>query len=476
MIPLLLLSHAAIAVLAVMSSMFERSVRQSFVQGLAVAGGGLGLLLFFGSPFLPDGWRATDMTPSGTRIAGVAIVAAWALVAVGERSRGGARWDVVALTGVASSALCLYALNGWTVPALLFAGIASLAVALLNERPGAPVAAMAVAMALLAAALLWKTIETETWQLPMPLAGARMWLGVGACAAFAAASVTFESSDRPSPATPLALGIAFATFGSVAQAAGPVVALVVMGVALLAVVRTLMKEEVPQSVVMIWVVALTIALGALSANLYVTTRSAIAGIVAASAIRLWPLSLGRGQIERGILVAFVAVTAGFNAIAAAAAYSFDRSTAIERVLEAGPWAAIAALLPVALAGGVVLGASVARNPEPEEFTRSGVLGTWAFVLLTIVVGVFPYIAEGQAVGVGGPGLYVVAVLGGILGARYVPGLGSAEGVADVHSRFVDVPLRLPWPRPAVLASRFLATGTAAAVVVLTVQGLRVGFL
>lgn len=476
MVPVLLLAPAGIAVVAVLSARLEQPQRERFMQGLAVAGTALGLLLFFGAPVLNERWRTVEMTPSGTRIAGIAIVAAWGLVAVAERSRGGGRWDTVALTGVASTALSLYALNGWTVPALLFAGIASLAAAMLHDRPGVPVGIVAFAMAALAGALLWRTFGSEAWDLPLPLAGARIWPAALAAAAFAAAAVVSESRDRPTPATPLCLGLAFATLGSVASAAGPVVALAVIGAALAAVVRTLVKEKVSQRVVMIWVVAVTIGLAALSANLYVTTRAAIAGVVAASAIRLWPLSLGRGQIERGILVAFVAVTAGFNAIAAAASYSFERSTTVERVLDAGPWAAIAALLPAALAGGVVLGAAVARNPEPEDFTRSGVLGTWGLVLLSVVVGIFPYIGDAPEDGLIGPGLYVVAVVAGVGAARYARGLGAAEAVADVDSHFLDVPLKIPWPRPAAIATQVLAVVTAVTLIGVTVQGLRVGFL
>lgn len=476
MIPLLLLSHAGIALIAVFTSPLEKGDRERAAQGLAVVGAIFGLLLFFGSSFLGDGWRTTQMTPSGARIAGVAIVAAWVVVAVGERSRGGGRWDIVALTGVASTAVGLYTLNRWTIPALLFAGIAGVGVAMLNDRPGLSTAFMSVGMALLVGALLGDALIAETWRLPSPLSGTQLWLAVAAAVSFAAAAIVSESPRRPTAATPLALGLAFATLGSVASAAGPVVALAVLGVALVAVVRTLLKEQVSQRMVMIWVVALTVALASLSANPYVTTRSAIAGIVAASAIGLWPLSLGRAQIERGILVAFVAVTAGFNAMAAAASYSFARSTTIERVLEAGPWAVVAAILPAALAGGVVLGASVARNAEPEQYSRSGVLGTWAFLLLSVAVGISPFIGDDVGATLVGPGLYVVALLCGVGAARYARSLGSTEHVVDSGSHFVFVPLAVAWPRSAALASQALAALTAIGLVVATVQGLRVGFL
>ena len=475
MIPFLFLSHAAIAVAAVILFATEPAARGRYMQGLAVAGGASGLLLFFAAPLLGDVWRTTELTPSGTRIAGIAVAAAWVLVAVAERSRGGGRWDIVALTGVASTALCMFSVNRWTVPGLLFASIACLALALIHERPTPVAGALALGIALLGGALLWRTLADQAWELPVPLTGPRLWIAVASAVAFALAALVVEPGDRPLPSTPLSLGLAFAVLGTVAKGTGPVVALVLILVALVAVIRSLTREDVSQRLVAAWVIAVTMGLATLSGDLYVTTRSAVAGILAASAVALWPLSLGRAQIERGILVAFVAVTAGFNANAAAAAYSVERATTIERVIEAGPWAAIAALLPVALAGGVALGASVGRNPEPDDYTRSGVLGSWALVLLSVVIGLFPYLGNAEG-GLMGPGLYVVAVAAGVGAARYARSIGAAEPVPTGESHFKPVPLTLPWPKLAATAATAVGAVTAVAVIALTFQGLRLGFL
>lgn len=473
--PALILSHAAIAVVALLSVGAAVPQRSRFVQGLAVAGGTSSILLFFAAPFLDESWRTLELTASRSRIVAVAITCAWVLVAVAERSRGGGRWDVVATTGVASTALCLFALNSWTVPALIFGAIAALATVMSAQRWGVVEALVAVGFALLAATLVWTIFDTETWRLPVPLSVPRLWLAVGAIASFATGAILSESDDRPSPSTPLILGLAFVVLASTAQASGPLVALAFIAIALLAVIRTLTRETVGQRVVLVWVVALSVGLAALSADAYVATRSAIAGLLAATAIRLWPLSLGRAQIERGILVAFVAMTAGFNAIAAAANYSFDRSISLERVLEAAPWAGISALLPIALAGGVVLGASIGSNPEPEDYSRSGVLASWCLVILTVIVGVFPYVGPNQEAGMAGPGLYVVALIAGIAGARYLR-LSHPSALPREDSRFLDVPLRLVWPRSVAFATRVLAGVTGLVVVAVTFQGLRVGFL
>jgi len=471
---LLVLTHGLIGLVALLGGQIDTPQRSRFAQALAVAGGTIALAMFFAAPLL-DPWRTLGVTPSAVRIAGIATATAWIVVAVAERSRGGGRWDVVAATGVASTALCMYSLSNWTVPALLFGGIAGLATAMTHERAGVVHGLVGLGTALLGGALVWDTLASESWRLPQPLPEPRLWLAVAGASAFAAAAIASESSSRPTSATPLALGLGFVTLNAVALASGPVVALVVVVVALVAVIRTLTKEAVPQRVVAIWVVALTFALAALSANLYVITRSAIAGVLAAAVIRLWPLSLGRAQIERGILVAFVAVTAGFNAIAAAAEYAFERSTATESVLDAAPWAAVSALLPVALAGGVVLGASVGRNPEPEDYTRSGVLGSWALVILSLIVGVFPYVGDQEA-GLRGPALYLVAVAIGAAAVRYAPRIGAAPTAPVGDSRFLDVPLAVPWPRAAVLVTYGVAVVTACGILAATFQGLRVGFL
>lgn len=477
MIPLLFFSHAVIALAAIATRALEPDARGRFLQGASVAGGVFGLALFFGSPLLDDAWRTTDLTPSGTRLAGVAVTAAWIVVAVGERSRGGGRWDIVALTGAASTALCLYSLNRWTVPALLFAGIAALAIAALHDRPGAGIAATAMGMALLGGAMFWHTIDATTWDLPTPVTDAKLWVAVVAGISFALVPILSEAEERPSPIAPLALGLAYATFGLVARGSGPVVALILVAVALVAVIRSLVVQKASQRVVLAWVVALTLGLASVSPSLYVTTRAGIAGILAAAAIVLWPLSLGRGQIERGLLVAFVAVTSGFNALAAAATHAFERATSLERVIEAAPWAAIAGILPVALAAGVALGALVGRNPEPESYTRSGVLGSWSLVLLTVIVGVFPYLGDATGDGaVAGPGLYVVAVVAGVGAARYAGRLGAAETAPAGTARFLEVPIHVPWSRIASLGLVGLGAATSAALIVLTYQGLRQGFL
>ncbi len=477
MIPLLFLSHAALAALALLSAGADEDARSRFLRGLALAGALIGSLLFFANPLLGDEWRTVELAPSGTRLAAMAVTAAWALVAAAEGSTGTGRWDVAALTGVGATALMLFATNQWLVPALLFAGITTLSVALLLDAGSVARVVVTVAGLTLGGAFAWIVLARETWVLLMPAPGAQLWVAVAAAAAFAVVPILVPPDQRSAlPVTPLTLGVAFAILASVARGAGPILSLILIVGGLAAAARVLLRSDASQRVILMWVVLVTFGLGALASNPYVTTRAGIAGILGASVVALWPLSLGRAQIERGFLIAFVALTAGFNAVAAAAAFAFDQGTSMADVLEAGPWAAITALLPVVLAAGVVLGASVGRNPEPEDFSPSAVIASWALVSLTVVVGLFPFVDTRGTDTTRGVTLYVLAVVAGALATRYARGLGGGAGPTGERRRFAATALKEPWPHAARLTS--LVCGGAAALVALalTFYGLRMGFL
>lgn len=477
MIPLLLLSHMGLALLALFTAAAETEGRARFLRGLAIAGALLGLALFFGAPLLGDVWRTVELGSSGTRLAAIAITSAWIGVAVAEGSDAGGRWDVAALTGVAASALALFATNRWIVPALLFASIAVLAMGLLLERRSLARLALTGAGVVLAASFVWIVLDQEIWRIPASLEGARLWVVATAGVAFGLVPILLAPGrSLQLPVTPIALGLSFGVFATIGRGTGPVLAIVLILLGLVAAARALLADDASQRLVLVWVVAITVGLATLSSSAYVITRSGIAGVLGATVIALWPLSLGRAQIERGVLVAFVALTSGFNAVASAAAYAFERGTQIEQVLEAAPWAIVAAVLPVALAAGVVLGASVGRNPEEEDFTPPGVLASWALVILTIVVGIFPFVDTAGTDSTRGVALYVLAVVLGVAAARYRAGLGAAAAPPVTESRFVAVTLNERWPRATEMAA--LVVGVLAAVVVvgLTFHGLRVGFL
>lgn len=476
----LVIGHAVLGVVALGTAGASDQERHRILPAVCAAGVGLGLVLFFGFGIEGDRWRAVVADPAMFRVAGIAVSASWLLAGIAERTRGGGRWDVVAVTGAGCAALSIAAGTLWTVPLLLFASICAGAVAaLLDGSPWARAAAGVGALSF-AGGLVASTYDTRSWRLDSPLEGAPLWLVAAAAVAFTLAPVVTgleRTRRRGLPGVPLSLGLAFAMLATAGRGAGPVIALVLVLAALAAAVRIVAAPKVGARMVMCWVVLLPLGLAALTQSPYIVTAAAIAAILGASVLELWPFSLGRARIERGIAVAFVAATSGFNAIAAAAQYAFSRATATEDVVQAGPWAAISALLPVALAAGVILGAGVGRNREPEDFSRSAVLGTWLLVVLTVAIGLVPYAGSTEAGGTWrGWVIYVVAVVAGAAAARYgipPPRYRMRTTGAGIFTESA-APARAS--AAATMATRGALAVTGVAVLAVTYVGLRNGFL
>ena len=108
--------------------------------------------------------------------------------------------------------------------------------------------------------------------------------------------------------------LAFATLGSVARGAGPVIALALVLAALVAVVRSLFVQKASQREVLAWVVALTVGLAALSPNLYVTTRAGIAGILGAPILTRYTVQIDYAARVIRLLDPDAPVTIGAGAL------------------------------------------------------------------------------------------------------------------------------------------------------------------
>ncbi|HYI45383.1 MAG TPA: hypothetical protein VE174_07990, partial [Actinomycetota bacterium] len=207
-------------------------------------------------------------------------------------------------------------------------------------------------------------------------------------------------------------------------------------------------------------------------------QAAAAGLLAGTSVLLWPLAEGRAQIERGLLVAFVPPSAGFAAIVAAAVASFDQATATQEVLEAVPWTAVTALLPAAVAAGVMLGARVGRRVEAEHYQPSAVIATWVLFFTVLAAGLWP-----RAIGSGGGAsgrifaLNVLAVIAGVIAARF--GVRPSTHAPAASAGSVNLSLAA-LPRSSARPVEWAAASIAVAALLCTgwylLRGLQLGFL
>ena len=423
------------------------------------------------------------MDPNRAHLIGIATACAWLLFLTVERTRQEGDWDACLLVGVGASGLSLFGANQWAIPALLFWVVTALAAAALTARvPGTGAARATIfgATGFVAASVAAELLGVGRWELH-ELSGWSWGLLIAAIVLLSGAvpgTGGWSSFGRTTsaPAFPLLTGAAFLFVAGPSSTDEPYVALALILVGIGAGIASVVRPVLEVRLIGTWAIALMLGLAFVAPSGQVPARAGFAAVIAVTGLILWPLSLGRAQIERGLLVAFVSITTGFNAISLAAGGAFDAATATEDVVTAAPWALIAALLPAALASGVILGARIGRRAEPEEYTVEGVLATWALFLAALAWGLFPV---GSGSGVGGLWLYVVAALVGAGAARFTARNGPAPElppgeVDELDLRILDVSagIEVGLSRGALV----LGAASVVAVLVLTYQGLRLGFL
>ena len=473
--PLLYLSHGLLG-LAGFFVATSADVGRRTLLILGGIGASLGVLLFFLRHTGVE-WRTTSVEPGPAAAAGLGAAAAWVLIATAGRDRHEA-W-AVPLVGAASSSLILFALNRWTVPALLFWLVTSVALAALvraEQGRGQVWLALALSDALVVSGLVWHTIDKQTWQLPASADGLTWWfLVAGAVLRSCAVPKVGAWAVARSPALPLFAASAFALLTGVADREQPWLALVFVVLAVGVGLWAVRAEKFDVTVIGAW------PLAAMLCVLLVVPgapwQAAAASLFALTGVLLWPRALGRAQVERGLLLAFIPPFAGFSALTSAAVATFDRATASPEILEAAPWAGVTGLLPVLVATGVILGARLGRSPEPEHYEPGPVIATWIVFGLALIAGLWPRFVAPDDPGAAAKVfvLHVVALAAAVLAARFLHGSDEIEVQA---SPLVADPLHLPAVTERVVAWSSAALGAAIVVgaVWFTVAGLRVGFL
>lgn len=477
---LLFLGHALLGGTALLFVHASREIRSRVVMAVAGAGVLLGLILV-----LTDGtdWRTMSLQRPGAAIAGVAVAAAWVVVAALDLGRGHVEHAVFA--GVAGSGLVGFSLNDWVVPALLFWGCSSFALLLLVRREhgrGLVLASVGLSDLLLIAGLSLDASTTEAWALPGALDGLPFAL-VATAAVIRSGAVPALGGwgllgSPTAAALPLMTGGSFAMLEATAGRSQPWLAVVMLAAGLATSAVTILRESPWMSAIGAWPVSLS--MGATLLAPAAGAGASVAAVLAVAAVAVWPYASTGGRRSRGLLLAFAPATAGFGVIALALSRAFDRSRG-SGTEDSLAWTLAAALLPVALAAGVVLAMRVGSLGAPWGYEPTAVVATWVFVGASVLVGVIAAGSLGVDAEPLGPhgrvlALDAIALVIGVLAAR--SGLAARAGAAASHSdeHFVIGVTTGPPPRLMGYIATALWIGAAAILFYLTIAGLKVGFL
>lgn len=464
------LGHAVLGALLLPFGFAGHETRRRAVELASVAGVALGVALVVAGEAGGAGWRTTAYEAATATPAGLAATAAW--IVTGALAHRGPRVVHASLTGVASSGLVLASTGGFVVPVLIFWLCSSAALAASGRRWTWVVVAASDAAVCLAAALhVW---GEDTWTFDVS--------GGPAVAALAAAAVIRGGGHVLAPWPALSTG-AGATApllagGAVAMAARagtsePWLAAALIAAALATAALSLFRKTVGPGVAATWVTTLALAACFVSPG-HAPVAGAAAVLAVAGAV-LWPHTAGRGGVARSILFSAIPLGAGFGMVAGPGVEAFEQSAGAGG---SPAWTIVAALLPVVVGVGVVLGARAARA-DVAELVPEAVLATWLIVGTAVAVGVLP-----RAIGDAG----VLGDSGGVILLQLLAvGAGAAAGVAArrpgvaVEPPYAEVTLAdlttvSEPPRAAAWATLGLAVAVVAGAGWLTIAGLRVGFL
>ncbi|MDP9067672.1 MAG: hypothetical protein M3N53_04885 [Actinomycetota bacterium] len=482
MLPFLFLSHAALALFCLFTRVLAADLRSLLVRWAGGVGALSALWLFFARGSEAT-WGAFSLRPGPVSVVAAAIFCAWVILVAVDGGRG--RWELGALVGAGSSALVLFASSDWIAPTLLFWVCLSAALWVtvwLRGAGGVALGLLALSDVLLIGGLTGHSLARESWAMPEVM---RSWAGYALIASAVVRAGVLPGlgiwsllGRAETAAIPLAVASAFVLVPTVSTGDEIFVALPLLLVGVATATWVIARRSGHLSPVAAWPVGLMLSIVWIEPR--ALGKAGVSAVLAASVVALWSWTGGRGQSERGLLLAVVPVTVGFGALVGGATASFERALDIGTVLGAAPWSAFAALLPAALALGVTLGAAVARRVEPERYQPAAVLATWALVLAGIVLGLSPSVQLGFSTGAGSAGrapwLYLVALAAGVAAARFGPRQPVELGISPAA------------PEPGAIEASGLAATILLRVALLmgicgfgfalwfTYTGLRVGFL
>lgn len=474
----LYLAHAGVGFLVVLLRLLGAPL-----QIVRVTAGTLGTALALWAFLVRDEvgpWRSTEADPDLLAVVALGAAAGW-LLTLGLPS---ADWRGSALVGVGSSSLFLASSARWVVPALLFWSVLLLAALATSLPARAPAAALAAAVAVAALTSAWGTqaLAAQSWLLaPAVRAG---WAPAGtAAAALVAAGLlprigVWQLLGRSGACLlPLLVGAGF-VFLQQARPNMPLapVAAGFVVLAMLSWAGAMARQGVRASVAASAVVSLCAAMSLAEGALFPLATSAAVlavAVVALAVERASPAGVG------GLIVGLVPFTAGWLVGAIGVARAFHRMLASSPP-EAAAWGAVAVGGVIAWGGLVLIGIHVAQQPRDRR-GAGGLLPAAIVAVISLWLGV---VAAGSLTdtGVVAPAealtrLHLVAVVAGGVAAWRAWSAAADDVLVPGPPVLFDDSLR---PNRAdrlisVLAGA-LATGAAGAVIWLTYQGLKVGFL
>lgn len=388
---ILLLGHAVLSALVLVARVLEPEVRDKAVRAVCAVGAGLGIALFL-TRRSSEVWRTTLIEPDSAALAGIAVAVAWVIAAVLLDEDD--RWRAASLVGIAGSGLAVFAATQWVVPALLFWSVTSLAVAGLVaglERRSEVWIAFVLSDLCFAAGIVGYVLDDGSWRLPSPAPGRAFWFLLAAVILRAGVIPRFgmwRALGTPAAAAlPLLAGGALVLTAGPAGRAEPWAAVALLAVAIAQAAWGSVRKVLAPGDFAGWPTAVALALIYVAPG--VAALVGAAALLAVGALALWPISSGRAQPERGLVLTLAPLTAGFGAVVFAATRAFEASTAIDISLDSVPWIAVSALIPLVMAAGALLGARVGREqvaPAPDIWP---VVATWLIVAGTVVLGLVP---------------------------------------------------------------------------------------
>jgi len=185
-------------------------------------------------------------------------------------------------------------------------------------------------------------------------------------------------------------------------------------------------------------------------------------------------------MPRGLGLAFLPPFVGFGVVLSAALEAFDRAAGAPTSLDSVPWTGAAAILPVALAGGVVLGLNATLQSRAAAREIAPAIATWVLAGAALVTG---FLEPGPGAQQGRVRLLygLAAALGAVavyvsLARRHEEEVGPIEGpgapffdpgLVTFSNRLEGV---LTWAAAGLVVVAALGVGW------LTFEGLKTGFL